>query len=193
MNKTKQLLTLVLGIFTLLFTSCEVEPLDPSLINADNSGGNSNNNGGGGNNGGGNSTSIVGTYILTAYNSSVPTDLNNNGISSTNQMNEHSCFNDMFLTLNSNNTFNANARGIEINTAGTATDCYIDPDYNGTWTQNGNTITLNYTDGGTTYNDTFSIVGNTLTFSITGGEVIGLAGGNPVYLMSNIQLVYTKQ
>lgn len=183
MKTIKNLLSIFVIITSLSFVSCENEPLDPSLANSTNSGG--------GNSGG--SSSVAGTYKLTAFNSSIPTDLNNNGTSSTNQMNEHTCFNDMFLTLSSNHTFNADARGIEINTAGTGTECYTDPDYNGTWVQNGNTITLTYVDGGTTYNDVFTINGNTLNFSITGGEIIGLSGGSPVYLTANIQLVYTKQ
>jgi hypothetical protein len=180
----KKILSLLVLFTAFTFVSCEDEPLDPSLLNTDNSSG--------GNNGGG-STSVIGSYKLTALNSSIPTDLNNDGTSSINQLNEHNCYNDMFLTINSNNTFNADAKGIEINAAGTSTDCFTDPDYNGTWAQNGNNITLTYVDGGTTYNDVFTISGNTLNLSVTGGEIIGLSSGQPIYLTANVQFIYTKQ
>lgn len=181
MKTIKNLLSILVIFASLTLVSCENEPIDPSLANNTNSGGNSGN------------VNVNGTYKLTAFNSSIPTDLNNNGTSSTNQMNEHTCFNDMFLTLNSNHTFNADSRGIEINLAGTGTECYTEPDYNGTWVQNGNTVTLTYVDSGVTYNDNLVVSGNTLSLAVAGGEVIGLAGGLPVYIISNIQIVYTKQ
>ena len=53
---------------------------------------------------------------MTAFNSSIPTDLNGDGSASTNQMNETNCFNGSFITLNSNNTFVADSKGIDINT-----------------------------------------------------------------------------
>ncbi len=102
MKTIKNILSLLLII---TFVSCDNEAVDPTLTPSPpptTNGGN-----GGGNNGGGNTTTVVGSYKLTAFNSSVPTDLNNDGTSSTNQLSETSCFNNTFIIINSNNTFNA--------------------------------------------------------------------------------------
>lgn len=192
MKTIKKILS-IFAIFTFLtFMSCENEAVDPTLVPSpapNTNGGNGNNNGGG------NTTTVVGSYKLTAFNSSVPTDLNNDGTSSTNQISETNCFDNMFLIINSNNTFNADAKGIDIDFTNNITECYTDPDYNGTWVLNSNVLTLTYVDGGITYNDNFIVAGagNSLSYSVSDGEVVGMESGQPVYLTSNIQFIYTKQ
>jgi lipocalin-like protein len=176
-----------LFLFTaVLLTSCgDTEPLDPA-INTSNDGG----NGGGG--GGGNTGTIVGTYRMTAFNTSVPTDLNGDSSPSTNQMSETSCFNNSMLTLNSNNTFSADSRGVEISGAGTLT-CYTDPVISGTWVVAGNQLAVTYTDGGEQYTDFFTVSGNTLKATTNDGEVVASIGGTFEYVPSNIEIIYTKQ
>lgn len=186
MKTIKNLLSIFVFISSFMFVSCEDEPVDATLVNNTNT----NNTGGGGNTGG---TNVIGTYKLTAYNSSVPTDLNNDGTNSTNQLNETTCFNNMFLVLNSNHTFNADSKGIDIDLAGTGTECFTDPDYNGSWVLNGTTLTLTYVDTGVTYVDNYNVSGNTLNTSVSNGEVVGMVGGQPVYLTANLQIIYTKQ
>jgi hypothetical protein len=136
---------------------------------------------------------LPGSYLLTAFNTSVPTDLNGDGTNSTNQLSETSCLNGSFLTINANNTFTADSKGIEININGTQIDCFEDPDITGTWTLNGSQLSLSYVDLGTPYTDVFTVSGNTLTYTVQDGEVVGSANGNPVYLTSDITFIYTKQ
>lgn len=148
---------------------------------------------------------VAGTYRLTAFNTSVPTDLNNDGTASVNQMNETACMNDMFLTLNANNTFISDSKGTDIDfqvdavtgeTVETIT-CFTDPDLSGTWTLSGNILSLTYTDPetGDVMTDNFNVVGNTLVYTINDGAVVGteVTTGAPVYLTCDISLIYTKQ
>lgn len=140
---------------------------------------------------------IAGTYLLTAFNSSVPTDINNDGVSSTNQLNETTCFDNMLLTLNANNTFTASSKGIEIVFNGTIDEvsCFTDPNFTGTWSLSGNTLSLTYLDEGVSYTDDYTVNGNTISASIASGEVVGTetGSGTPVYLTSNLTFIYTKQ
>ena len=142
-------------------------------------------------------TGIAGTYLLTAFNSSVPTDLNNDGTASTNQLNETTCFDNMLLTLNANNTFTANSKGVEIVFNGTVDEisCFTDPNYTGTWVLNGTILSITYTDEGVEYTDEYTVNGNTLTATISDGEVVGTetTTGEPVYLTTDLTIIYTKQ
>ena len=183
-------LLLLITVFT--FTSCENEPIDPA-INLEDFGGNN----------GQPITNIVGTYKLTHFNTSVPTDLNGDGVSSTNQLNETSCLNNSFLVVNTNNTFAADSKGIEIDinvdvVTGATTQtiaCFEDPPISGTWAKVGNVVTFTYTEAGENYVESFTVVGNTLQYTVNNGEVVGTEQitGTPVYLTSNITLIYTKQ
>jgi hypothetical protein len=183
----KKLSFLALAVFALSFYSCDVEPVDPAAI------ANAANNPGVGGNNGGSGSAITGTYILTAFNTSVPTDLNNDGTSSINQMSETNCLNNSLLTLNTNGTFTADTKGVEIDLNTTQLACFVDPDINGTWTLQGNTLRLSYTEGGVPYTDEYTVVGNTLVMFIEDGSIVGTTGGNPIYLNSDITFIYTKQ
>ena len=150
----------------------------------------------------GGSGGVVGTYKLTAFNTSVPTDLNFDGTASTNQMDEINCFNDSFLTINANNTFTSDSEGvdisIEVDNNGVEVEsivCYEDAQISGTWSQVGNVITFTYTEEGEEYSDSFTVIGNTLQHTVNSGQVVGteVTTGAPVYLTSNITLIYTKQ
>ncbi len=148
---------------------------------------------------------VTGTYKLTAFNTSVPTDLNNDGTPSVNQMSETACMNDMFLTLNANNTFVSDSKGTEIEleidvATGEMVEtisCFTDPDVTGTWILTGNVLSMTYTDSetGQVMTDNFTVVGNTLVYTINDGAVVGteVTTGAPVYLTCDISLIYTKQ
>ncbi|MFY8188555.1 MAG: hypothetical protein ACOVLC_11425 [Flavobacterium sp.] len=197
MNTKKYLLSSLLAVLFLGFTSCsgDEEPVDPVLISDD-----GNNNGGGGNNGGGNTT-VNGVYVLTAFNSSVPVDLNGDGVNSTNQLNETTCLNNSFLTLNLNNTFVATSKGIDIvfNVDGNGNEtseieCFEESPSNGTWSVQGNNVLFTYTEDGESFTDTFTKQGNNLVYTIEDGSVVGTSdNGEPVYLTATITLIYTKQ
>ncbi|WP_338410123.1 hypothetical protein [uncultured Flavobacterium sp.] len=176
MNKSLLLKSLIVLISITSIMSCDIETIDPLL--APNV-----------------STGVSGTYLLTSFITSVPTDLNGDGTTSINQMNETNCFNNSFIVLSAANTFISNSKGIEIDGIGTdaVVSCFSDPDYSGSWAQNGINITFTYQDAGVSYTDTFVYNGNTLTLSYSDGEVVGTSGGNPVYLTSDLTFVYTKQ
>jgi hypothetical protein len=179
MKHTKFKTFVFAAIITLGLSACTttVEPLDPSInLNS--------------------FSNIVGTYAMTAFNTSVPTDLNNDGTASTNQMTETTCFNGNTLAIFANNTFTATGKGLEINMTETTStiECYTDPDITGTWAIVGNVLTLTYTDGGFPYTEAFVFSGNnTLTYTEEQGEVVGMTSANePVYLTSKIDIVYKK-
>lgn len=182
MKISKILFTLLAISFSLGSCTTSDEPIDSALNGLVNT--NTNNT----------TTSVVGTYLLTAFNTSVPTDLNNDQNASTNQMSETTCFNASLLVLNTNRTFTSNNKGIDIDltvTPNTIT-CFTDPNTTGTYTVNNNVLTTTYTENGVVYNDVFTISGNTLTSFLNNGTIVGLTAGNPVYLTSNITIIYTK-
>lgn len=183
MKTTKILFTLLAITFSLASCTSSDEPIDGALSSLVNS--NTNNP---------TATNVAGTYLLTAFNTSVPTDLNNDGRASTNQMSETSCFNSSLLVLNTNGTFTSNNKGIDIDLTVTpnAITCFTDPNTTGTYTVNNNVLTTRYTENGVVYNDVFTISGNTLTSVLNNGTIVGLTAGNPVYLTSNITIIYTK-
>ncbi|MEC4005785.1 lipocalin family protein [Flavobacterium sp. SUN052] len=193
--------SLLLLLASVFFISCENEPLDPVLtaqINA-NTGTPGGSTGGGSTGGGITPTNIEGTYKLTTFNTSVPTDLNGDGVNSTNQMNETVCFNNTFITLNADHTFTADNKGIDIDTTVTPNvlTCFSDPATTGTWVLNGNVLTTTYVESGVTYTDNVNVVGSTLQSTIQAGDVIATATVNgvptPVTIISDITIIYTKQ
>lgn len=148
------------------------------------------------NDGGSSSGSIAGTYKLTAFNISAPQDLNNDGTPSVNQMNETACFNNSFMTLNADNTFVYDDKGLDIVTDGVneLIECYDDGDVTGTWSKSGNVLTLTYTFDGDSYSDDYTVSGSTITLMVENGSVVGTtSAGDPVYVTADFSAVYTKQ
>jgi len=163
-------------VLTLIFTavSCDNEPVD-SLISG--------------------SSNVIGTYYMTAYNSSILTDLDDDGIESTNQMDETNCYTGSFITLKIDGTFIASNKGPYINSDGgiSTIECFNDGDYSGTWTLSGTQLTMVYLYWGVEVTDVVTLSNNTIVSSVEDGEVIGItSGGEYEYLTSNIQIVYTK-
>lgn len=145
-------------------------------------------------NGGDSSTpdSYVGTYSMTAFNISVPQDLNGDGVTSVNQMSETGCLNGNTLVLNENNSFTMSDKGIDIvaNGATESLSCYDDGNYSGTWSLIGDKIKLDSEFG----IELFKIDNNQLTQSIENGEVVAnLPDGGVAYVTSNIDIVFVKQ
>jgi len=134
---------------------------------------------------------VAGTYKLTAFNTSPPTDLNGDGTDSTNQMNEVACFNNMLLVLNTNNTYTANQKGVDLD-LNNGYECFVDPDDTGTWTLVGNQLTLISSD--TTIDPSaMTVSGNTLTATVPNGTVLTDDNGTVVEITADITIVYTKQ
>ena len=181
MNKIKILGRIIL-IFTMFtFNSCDVEPID-SAINIDDFGTNQ--------------SAVVGTYVLTAFNTSIPTDLNNDGVASTNQITETTCFTGSKITLNSNNTFAFIFNEIEILSDGTSDvlNCSINPEITGTWTLNGNALALTAPFEGVSQTLNATISNNTISWTENDVEIVATTSSNePIYLFANLVVIFTKQ
>lgn len=175
MNSIKLKVSL-LAIFALItFTSCNIEPLDSDLL------GNIIN-----------PASVAGTYRMTAFNTGIPTDLNNDGTTSINQMLETTCFNGNILTVNPNATFTSTSKGVDVSASATLT-CYSDPDITGTWVLNGTVLKLIYMEGNVQITDLYSVSGNTLTHSVPLGQIVSTTSTNvAVFLNSSYYFVYTR-
>jgi hypothetical protein len=137
---------------------------------------------------------VAGTYILTAFNTTPPTDLNLDGTASVNQLQETICFNNSLLTLNANNTFVANSKGVDIDLPTNTLTCFTDPDESGTWSINGNQVTLTYPGTNPLETYTFTLSGNTLTSPPEPAIVVSTTGDIFAYIpVSSAVLIYTKQ
>jgi hypothetical protein len=139
----------------------------------------------------GGSSGVQGVYKLTAFNTSVPTDLNGDGTPHPNQMDEVTCFNNTLLTINANNTYTANQRGVDLDLSG-GYECFVDPDDSGTWILNGNQITFTSSDI-TVPPYTFTVSGNTLSATVPDGTVLTETNNVVVELTCDITFIYTKQ
>ena len=173
---TIRLNAVVLSVFTLMtFTSCNVESLDSDLL------GNIIN-----------PASVAGTYRMTAFNTGIPTDLNHDGTTTTNQMLETPCFNNNILTINPDATFTATSKGVDVSASATL-ECFIDPDITGTWMLNGTVLTLIYMEAGVQATEVFSVSGNTLINSVPLGEIVSTTSTNAaVFLNSSYNIIYTR-
>lgn len=145
-------------------------------------------------------TGIVGNYLLTSFTSSEPTDINADGTSSNNILSETTCFNDMHIILNSDNTFIADSKGADIqiqiinNVETQVIECFVDPDEVGTWVLNGNVLTLSFPGSTETMVYTYNSANNTLSATENDGAIVGTTSqGEPIYLTTDLTLIYTKQ
>jgi hypothetical protein len=166
----------IIAVVTLFsLSSCYIEPVDSDLL------GNVIN-----------PTSVAGTYRMTAFNTGIPTDLNNDRVASTNQMLETTCFNGSTIVINPDGTFRATSKGVEISSS-TTIQCFSDPDYTGTWTLNSTVLKLTYIDAGVIVDELFSVSANSLLYSVPQGQVIGTSATNvPIFLTTSYNIIYTK-
>ena len=171
--------------FLILFTAftCENEPLEGDFVLDSDS-----------------IETIQGTWKLTSWIGEEPIDLNNDGASSLNFLEEMNCYQNETMLFNADNTGVINSTTyaeIEMELEVGTTDSYNftvnciseieNTDFS--WTQNGNTISV--TDE---YNDTydFSLNGNQLSIIIPDG----FFAANEDFTVTTIQdltFVYTKQ
>ncbi len=178
MKKIK-MITAVIGLFAAFnLLSCSNEPIDPE-INLGNWG----------------IKDFAGSYKMTGFYTSIPTDLNNDKNASLNQMEETNCFNDNSLTLNADQTFIKTSKLVDIaTTANVPTlNCVVNSEVTGTWVLTGNTVTLSYALAGTQTTEVFILTGNKLVSSIKQGKIVGTSSDNvPVFLTADIEIFYTK-
>jgi hypothetical protein len=182
MNKLKLSSKLFFVLAFITLSSCSVEPVDFVL------------------NGNGNAyleSRILGTYILTEYNTSDQTNLNGDLIVSSNQMQEVSCFNNNSLKLNATHTFSLTTKGIDIvaSTANQNVECKDDLSVSGTWVLSGDILTLSYTFQGVAfikqYIFNFTTYQRILTSEITPAAILSVdANGIFQSILSSVELVY---
>ncbi len=93
-----------------------------------------------------NSNRIEGTYTLREFNTPQETDLNDDGTSNTNQMNETTCYNNSKIDLRADQTFTYDVKQILINNEG-ASSC-TEYSVTGIWEASGSgnnaVLTLDY-------------------------------------------------
>lgn len=144
-------------------------------------------------------TSIAGTWKLTAWNSTNPVDINNDGTASTNLLTEFNCYNNETIVFNADNTGTINNTSyadieLELVTGTTNTYEYTTtciPEIETipmTWTQAGNLVAVN--DGSGAVN--LSLSGNQLSILIPAGfEAVSTDG--MVTVEEDLTFIYTKQ
>jgi hypothetical protein len=141
---------------------------------------------------------VVGKYDLIAYNTSVKTDLNQDGVLSANQMDEADCYSGNTLEVKDDNTFVLTDKGVNIVTDENMVDltnCYTKPNIVGTWKESGNVLTLMYTINNTKFTKNFIISGETIvTCSETNVKVVTKNTlHKPVYVTANVSKIYAMQ
>jgi hypothetical protein len=175
MKRFKYLVPSVFLITLFSISSCNVETVDGDIL------GNIIN-----------STGVAGTYRMTSFNTGVPTDLNNDGVTSINQMLETTCFNGSTIIINPDGTFRATSKGVDISSSSTLT-CFSDPDYTGTWTLNATVLKLTYIDAGVIVDELFSVAANSLLYSVSQGQIIGTTATNvPIFITTSYNIIYTR-
>ena len=182
MNKLKLASKLFFALTFITLSSCNVEPVDSVL------------------NGNGNTyleSRILGTYILTEYNTSDPTNLNGDLIISSNQMHEASCFNNNILKLNATHTFSFTTKGINVSQSVTmqSVDCVDRLSVTGTWVLTGDFLTLSYKFEGVDvvkeFMFDFTTSERTLISEITNENILSVdANGIFQSTPSSVELVY---
>jgi len=161
-----------------VLASCQYEPVDPKVpINPVKP-----------------QMNVAGKYKMIAYNTTIETDLNKDGVLSKNQMNETTCFNANYITIQEDNTFLAGNDGITIVSDGikNSLDCEYTLDISGTWELNANILTLNFIQNNKNFTQQFVVNKGTLTRNIEGEKIVSISNSNaPIFLNSNVELIYT--
>jgi hypothetical protein len=179
MMNIKYLTRVLLATIFLILTACQYEPVDPAvptkpIIQP--------------------KPNISGKYDMIAYNTSVPTDLNNDGQSSTNQMKETTCYSNNNIILNDDNTFAAtlNSIGIVFDGSNYSLDCKYNSNISGTWQLDGSIVTLTYSANNNSASMQLTLSGNNISQKIN-GPIVTQTNGIPATVQGTIEMMYTKQ
>ena len=143
--------------------------------------------------------SVAGTWKVTAFTTGVPTDFNNDGVSSTNFLTESGCYDNSTIVLAANNVATANFQELDVTFDYNAADpqnstytvdCLPSTPFTGIWAQSGNSVTVTI-DGEPA---TFTLTGNTMT--VTFDEFVDIEtndGTETIYEVTSATMVFTKQ
>lgn len=141
---------------------------------------------------------IAGTYNLSAVNTGNPTDFNQDGTESDNQMDESDCYDGGKITLNADGTFEYVMKTILVNTStgGSACDDFT---AHGTWTLDSGSGTSAIIDAtyeaenGDDVNITLNKTGNQLQlYSLFAAYPDRNGDGGAIYTVGELELLFTK-
>jgi len=138
-----------------------------------------------------NDDQAVGTYRLAAYTAPAALDLDNDGDSSSDLSTEYNCYADWEIVLNSDQTFTRthNITGV---TDGDLT-CQIGQTATGTWSRNGQTLTLINANNGDELTEEYTFSSNNEILTKTGPGQYPIIFEN-IFIMEGgtITVVYSK-
>ncbi len=136
----------------------------------------------------------VGSYLLTGFNTTVPTDLNFDGKTSTNQILETDCYDYFILTIKSDGTFVNNNKLAIKNPASTTLSCFQGLDIYGTYTVTGKTVTLKYLSNGNEKNLNLKLNSSQILTSDATRMLIASSYQNQIIsISSDVEYVFTKK
>ena len=189
----KNVFSLFLLVTAVLFTSCDNEPIEGFDLTQQNTvtPGISTNN------------SIVGTWKLTAWNTTNALDINNDGTAGINLLTELNCYDNETLVFNTDNTSVSMSRSyadIELNLVVGTTNSYnyvvncvqAIENTNSTWTQAGQNVAITDATSGTATNFLLSTNDNELSFLVPSGFTYTSNDGS-LTVNEDLTFVYTKQ
>lgn len=151
----------------------------------------------------GGSTSIEGTWKLTAFTLNEGADLNNDGTASTDMISESGCYSNSSLVFSTNNVATINIEELEIDldlVVGTedsyeySIDCVEATPEVAAYAVAGNTVNITVTDGEDS--ETIPLVKSNNTLTLTIPEFVDVPieeNGNVTYSFVGASLVFTKQ
>jgi len=145
-------------------------------------------------------TELPGLWLLTAWMGEEPIDLNNDGLESINFLDEMECYENQTLLFNSDNTIVNTSTSfatfeyiIEVGTTNSfefTVTCEEELEItNGTWSQNGNIVTISDDFGDTD----LTLNGNQLSIFVPEGFVAFNSDDVTVTTIQDLTFIYTKQ
>lgn len=145
-------------------------------------------------------TDLVGTWKIQAMNSDVAVDLNSDGTSSTDILNETSCFDNLYFNFNAEGGIAAHQA--KLNFVDGEMQCDGEGDYSATYTVSGNELSVSFQSGDSqvTFTKTIGLsndaTGEYLHVAIEDYEVDELVqdpGDTSVSDITRIEMIYRKQ
>ncbi|NRA91273.1 MAG: hypothetical protein HRU26_01075 [Psychroserpens sp.] len=145
-------------------------------------------------------SSVVGTWLLTAWIGEEPFDLNNDGTGSINFLDEMECYENETLVFSADNTVVNTSTSfadiefiIEVGTTNSVVwtvDCIEETEItNGTWSQSGNIVSISDQFGDTDW----TLNGNELSIFVPEGFVSFNSDDFSVTTIQDLTFIYTKQ
>lgn len=132
---------------------------------------------------------LVGTYKMTAWNAPVQVDLDQNGTSSRNLMQESGCYAPSQLTLSANHTYDLSYHFLDVD--GESSGCSIEISH-GAWYANGDNLRLTASDGEETLYS-YGNVNQILTRSETNWQYPVNEDGEMSYQNGAVNMVFAKE